>query len=231
MRFSTAPVKEPFSWPNRMLSTRFSGIAPQLTVTKGLDLRPLSPWMARAISSLPTPDSPSISTGMVELAARWPSSSTRCHGLAAGDQVGEAELAAGGGLHADQLVGQRLDLERILDGDFEPLRAHRLDHEVDGAGPHRRNGGVDAAMSGLHDGRRLARQRAHGGENGQAVGARHDEVEQDKADLSRGVGLERGERLVAAIRRGDAIAEPLDGLFENTTLSRVVVDDQIRAWA
>ena len=41
-------------------------------------------------------------------------------------------------------------------------------------------------------------------ENGHAVGARHDEVEQDKADLSRGVGLERVERLVAAIGRGDA---------------------------
>ena len=88
------------------------------------------------------------------------------HGIAAGDQVGEAKLAAGGGLHADQFTGQRLDLERILDGDFEPLGTHRLDHEVDGAGAHRRNGGVDAAMSGLHDGRRLAGQSAHGGENG-----------------------------------------------------------------
>ena len=53
----------------------------------------------------------------------WPSSSTRCHGIAAGDQVGEAERAAGGGLDAGQLAGQRLDLERVLDGDFEPLRA------------------------------------------------------------------------------------------------------------
>ena len=148
------------------------------------------------------------------------------HGIAAGDQVVEAKLAAGGGLHADQLAVQRLDLERVLDGDFEPLGTHRLDHEVDGAGAHRRDGGVDAAMSGLHDDRRLAGQRAHGGENGYAVGARHDEVEQDKADLPRVVGLERFERLIAAIRRGDAVAEPLDGLFENTTLSRVVIDDQ-----
>ena len=34
---SVAPVKAPFSWPNRMLSTRLSGIAPQLTVTNGFD--------------------------------------------------------------------------------------------------------------------------------------------------------------------------------------------------
>src|SRR5579863_4979714 len=36
---SLAPVNEPFSWPNRMDSTRLSGIAPQLTVTKGLPAR------------------------------------------------------------------------------------------------------------------------------------------------------------------------------------------------
>jgi hypothetical protein len=40
--FSVAPVNDPFSWPNRMLSTRLSGIAPQLTVTKGLPRRSLA---------------------------------------------------------------------------------------------------------------------------------------------------------------------------------------------
>ncbi len=79
MRLSTAPVKAPFSWPNRIDSTRFSGMAPQLTVTNGLPARPLSPWMARAISSLPTPDSPSIRTAMLafDAAARRPSEMTR----------------------------------------------------------------------------------------------------------------------------------------------------------
>src|SRR5229473_3592477 len=66
---SVAPVKAPFSWPNRIDSTRLSGIAPQLTATNGFDLRSPLPWMARANNSLPTPDSPSISTGMVEAAA------------------------------------------------------------------------------------------------------------------------------------------------------------------
>jgi hypothetical protein len=66
---SVAPVNAPFSCPNRIDSTRLSGIAPQLTATNGFDLRSPLPWMARANSSLPTPDSPSISTGIVELAA------------------------------------------------------------------------------------------------------------------------------------------------------------------
>src|SRR4029079_5788842 len=74
------------------------------------------------------------------------------HGLAAGNEIVEVEFALGGGLHARQFICQRLDLQRILYGDSEPFRAHRLHHEVDGTGPHGGNGCVDAAISGLHDG-------------------------------------------------------------------------------
>ena len=69
---STAPVKLPFSWPKRMDSTRFSGIAPQFTATKGLPARSDEPCTARAITSLPTPLSPVIRMGMEDLAARSP---------------------------------------------------------------------------------------------------------------------------------------------------------------
>ncbi len=51
-------------------------MAPQLTATKGFALRSPLPWMARANNSLPTPDSPSISTGMEEVAAFWAVRST-----------------------------------------------------------------------------------------------------------------------------------------------------------
>ena len=33
---ASAPVNDPFSWPNSSLSSRFSGIAPQLMATNGL---------------------------------------------------------------------------------------------------------------------------------------------------------------------------------------------------
>jgi hypothetical protein len=39
MRRATAPVKAPFSWPNSSLSSRFSGIAAQLTEMNGLSAR------------------------------------------------------------------------------------------------------------------------------------------------------------------------------------------------
>ena len=90
---SVAPVKAPFSWPNRIDSTRLSGIAPQLTATNGFDLRSPLPWMARANNSLPTPDLPSISTGMVEAAAFLRGAQHARHGFAAGDDIGKGQPA------------------------------------------------------------------------------------------------------------------------------------------
>ncbi len=44
MRLATAPVKAPFSWPNNSLSSRFSGIAAQLTEMNGLSAREDLRW-------------------------------------------------------------------------------------------------------------------------------------------------------------------------------------------
>ncbi len=57
-----APVKAPFSWPKSSLSTRLSEKAPQFTATKGRLLRRLRSCTWRAISSLPVPVSPMMST-------------------------------------------------------------------------------------------------------------------------------------------------------------------------
>ncbi|MCZ7682664.1 MAG: hypothetical protein M5U28_29255 [Sandaracinaceae bacterium] len=52
-RYSMAPVKAPFSWPNRIRSTQVSGIAPQFTVMNAcLPARALNAWIARATISL-----------------------------------------------------------------------------------------------------------------------------------------------------------------------------------
>ncbi len=58
MRVAIAPVNAPLAWPKSSLSSRFSGMAPQLTATKGPFLRGLRRWISRAISSLPVPVSP-----------------------------------------------------------------------------------------------------------------------------------------------------------------------------
>ena len=147
MRLSTAPVNEPFSWPNRMLSTRFSGMAPQLTVMNGLALRSLSPWMARAISSLPTPRLALDQHGDVGGGGAAPERDDALHGLAADDEVGEGERALRLLLDAGDLALQRLDLERAVDRHLEPLGRGRLDDEVGGAGAHGVDGGIDASRA------------------------------------------------------------------------------------
>src|SRR2546427_12727543 len=61
-RRSRAPVKAPFTCPNNSLSTRPAEIALQFTFTSGRSRRALRLWIARAISSLPVPVSPRMST-------------------------------------------------------------------------------------------------------------------------------------------------------------------------
>ncbi|MNF97423.1 hypothetical protein D3C84_802520 [compost metagenome] len=76
-RRSLASVKAPFSWPNSSASSRCAGIEAQLNSTKGPFLRAPSKCSARAISSLPVPVSPSISTaGSSAVAMRLSASSS-----------------------------------------------------------------------------------------------------------------------------------------------------------
>src|SRR6185437_6873316 len=56
----------------------FSGIAAQLTATNGRVLRGERPWMNRASTSLPVPDSPTISTVQSLAATRRARSASRC---------------------------------------------------------------------------------------------------------------------------------------------------------
>ena len=60
VRGLVAPVKAPFACPNNSASTRFSGIAAQLTATISESARGLAVWSARATISLPVPVSPVI---------------------------------------------------------------------------------------------------------------------------------------------------------------------------
>ena len=57
-----APVNAPRTWPNSSDSSNDSGIAAQFTLMSGMSRCALRSWMARAISSLPVPVSPVMST-------------------------------------------------------------------------------------------------------------------------------------------------------------------------
>jgi hypothetical protein len=58
----SAPVKAPRTWPKSSESSSVSDSAPQFSATNGRSLRCELKWIARAMSSLPVPDSPVMST-------------------------------------------------------------------------------------------------------------------------------------------------------------------------
>ena len=223
---SVAPVKAPFSWPNRIDSTRLSGIAPQLTATNGLVLRSPLPWMARANNSLPTPDSPSISTGMVEAAAFCAVRSTPAMvslRVTTSANVRRPSLAVADAL---QFALQRAGVERIAQADLQPLDADRLDHEILGAGAHRRHHIVDAAMGGLHDDGDVEAGFADFGQHAHAVEAGHDEIEHHGVDGLRVRRGQRGDRGIAAIDNHGLIAAFLHHVFDQATRYRIVIGNQ-----
>ena len=154
MRLSTAPVNEPFSWPNRMLSTRFSGMAPQLTVTNGF-ARALALALDGARDQLLADAAFRLRSarGCWRRRRGLPSAMTRCMASPRMMRSAKVSVPSAFFLMRRDLARQRLDLQGAFDRDFEPLGRRRLDHEVDGAGAHGADGGVDRAVGGLHDDR------------------------------------------------------------------------------
>ena len=220
MRLSTAPVNEPFSWPNRMLSTRFSGMAPQLTVTNGsagafalaLD-GARDQLLADAAFAL---DQHRDVGGGGALAER----DDALHGFAAHDEVAEGERAFGLLLDAGDLVLQRLDLERAVDRDLEPLGRSGL--TTKSTAPARmalmaasiEPCAVCTMIGGMPGLRRDAFEHLH------AVDAGHDEVEQDERDGGRVRPLEDLQGL---------LARPWAVLVSKPR--RLIVSSRMRRWA
>ena len=126
-------------------------MAPQLTATNGLDRSSPEPWIARAISSLPTPDWPSISTGIAEVAAFSAVRSTTCmRGLLVMMSL-KPSVPDAAALDAGKLAFEHAGGQRIAQRYLQPLGADRLDHEIGRARAHGGDDVVDAAVGGLHD--------------------------------------------------------------------------------
>src|SRR3974390_1656796 len=196
--FSVAPVKAPFSCPNRIDSTRFSGSAPQLTATKGFALRAPEPWIARAINSLPVPDSPCTITGMDEAAA----------------------------FSVAQLGGKTARRQRIGERNLQPLGSGGLHDEVAGARAHRRDDVVDAAVRGLHDDREVGAGLAQARQHAQTVEVGHHQIEHHAVDTGGIPAEQTAERRVATIRRERPVTKALYHRFQEPPLDGIVIDDE-----
>src|SRR5271157_5646170 len=206
MCFSGAPVKEPFSWPNRIDSTSVSGRAPQLTVTNGLPRRSELPWIARAISSLPTPDSPSMRMGMFDFA--------------------KAERAGVAARGSAQLVLERVDPEGILDRHLKALGPDRLDDEIDCARAHRGDDRLDRTVRGLHDGGNRNVALAYARKDSHAAEIGHHQIENEEVDRRPVNRLQARQRRLSGVERLDLVAEASRHRLEQAALDGIVVDNE-----
>ena len=182
--------------------------------------------MARANNSLPTPDSPSTSTGMLEAAAFCAVRSTAA-------MVSLRVMMSAKVSRPSRLWRMRCSsplsargVERVAQRHLQPFEADRLDHEILRAGAHRRNHIVDAAMGGLHDDGDVQACFTHFCKHAEPVEAGHHEVEHDRVDRLRIGGGQQGHGGVAAIDDEGLIAALLHHVFNQTALHGVVVGNQ-----
>ena len=208
MRCLSAPVNAPFSWPKSSDSSRFSCSAAQFTLTK---LRPARSelWcIAPAISSLPVPVSPRISTVVLLLATFLTTDNTDCSAPLCADDAVEVVDVLLGVAEVFDLVLEAAVLDGLLDLELHLLDFERLLDVVEGADLHRLDRGVHRAERRHEDHGRRRMQRLGGAQHVEAVAAAHLEIAQHDVVLSlvqlldRDVAVRRLVDLVMRIRQG-----------------------------
>ena len=148
------------------------------------------------------------------------------HRIRTGDDVAKGEHAGVAPIGAAELVFQRVDPEGVLDRKLQPLGADRLDDEVDCAGAHRRDDGLDRAVRRLHDRRHRDLALAQALEHAHAVKIGHDKVENDEADRRTIGRLDPRQRRRARVYGFHVVAEPPRHRFQQAALNWIVVDDK-----
>ena len=148
------------------------------------------------------------------------------HVLGLGDDVLERQLAGAAARGPAQFVFERVDAQRVLDRDLQPLGADGLDDKVQRAGAHRGNHRFDRAMRGLDDRGNPDRPPAHALKHAHAVEVGHDQIENDEIDRRALRQFQPRQRLFPGRRRLDVIAEsPAHGL-QQPALNGIVVNDE-----
>ncbi len=223
---SVAPVKEPFSWPNRIELDEIFRHGAAIDRDEGLG----APF-AGAVNG--AGDQFLADAGFAGDQHRdgghgrfLGHAQHAVHAGALGDDVAQTQRAGAAVLHARDLAFERAGVERVAQRDLQPLGANRLDHEIDGAGAHRRDHIVDAAMRGLHDHRHVDRSLPHFGEHAEPVEIRHHQIENDAIDVGAFGAREQSERSVAVVAHQHLVVELLQHALKEPALHRIVVDDE-----
>ena len=177
------------------------------------------------MTSLPTPDSPSSRTGIVDFAARSPSRMTRSM----------SSLLLRRSLKVNVPEACRLS-RRTSSSSASTRRAFLIETCSRSAptglttksvapGAHGRDHRLDRAVRRLHDGRNGALLLAHPLQYRHAVEIGHHEIENDEIDLRR-TRFEPLQRGRAAVDRFALIAKAANERFQNAALHWIVIDNQ-----
>ena len=225
---SVAPVKAPFSWPNRIDSTRFSGNGAAVDRDEGLGpaRRTSRGWRGRSVPCrrrIRLRSAPGWWTARRPLRQR----AAPCAWPASGRRVVEGQRAVAAALEPVHFAGQRAERERVAQMETcSRSGLAGLTTKSVGAGAHRRHRVVDAAMRGLHDDRDVEAGLAHAR---QARRARRDRASPGRAPGSRSRRLAPRSAGRARHRRlppPRLVAETADHGFDQPALHRIVVDDK-----
>ena len=222
--FSVAPVKAPFSWPNRIELDEVVGDRAAIDRDEGLGA-PLALAVDGARDQFLADAGFALdqhrNVGRRRLLG---AAQHRQHLRAAGDDVLERQRAGLAALDAAELVGERALFQRVAERHLKALGADRLDHEIDRARAHRRHHVVDAAMRGLHDHRHGAAGLAHPRQHAEAVEIGHDEIEHHAVEAL-AAGQQRRGRF-AALGDHRLVAELAHHVVEQAALNGIVIDDE-----
>ena len=225
----TAPVNDPFSWPNSADSTSSAGMAARFTGMNGPSARPDSRWIIRASSSLPVPLSPRISTVASSPATLRTRSSDLAHRAARAGH--ERPLALVGHLGAQR---HHLPVQVRALGGVAHERQHGVVLEVlgdvvVGAELHRPDGGLDLVDGRDHDDLDQALRLLDLPQHLEAADARHPDVEQHHVHV---LAVEDGQPALARRRAQHAVLAAQDRR-QRVAHPLVVVDDEdcLGAWS
>ena len=162
---------------------------------------------------------------MLEAAARLPSEMTRC--MASPRMMRSLKVRVPSAFFLMRLISP--DSASILSAVLIETSSRSgeagLMTKSSGTGAHRVDGGVDRTVRGLYDDRRNAGLLREAVENGHAVDAGHDEIEENERDGAMIRTLEDLDRLFAGIGGFGFEALALDHLFQDAALGRIVIDD------
>src|SRR5262245_40960732 len=210
-RRCSAPVNAPRSWPKSSDAIKVSGIAAQLTLTKGPAARRDQAWMARARSSLPVPVSPLTSTvdsvaATFRVRASSPCTASEAPTTSLTIAVSSCDVPR---------------MEHVVDGPAQACRAGRLAQELGRAGVSGAALLFVARPAGDEHDRNVRAALGQAALDFQTVHPRHANVEQQTPGLARRAGVEE---LLAGGEHPGAIAEGADQPVRRLPYRCVVVD-------